>query len=191
MRPIIFCIVGPSGVGKTTLAEALEQYAGLFMIPSITDRPRRYEGEVGHEFVEPSDFDLLKRVDMIAFTQWGQYRYCCLKSSVRQTNSYVIDENGVKYLKSNYSKAYKIITIRLVCDKQELIRRVGEERVARDKGKFKMDLEEFDKVAVSTGCKLDVITEIWTFIRSEIEKHVGLAGCEEGLSYGTGYAERD
>ena len=173
------------------LVNALEEYANIPMIRSYTDRPRRTPDEVGHPFLEKSDYDLLKESEMIARTCWNGVRYCCLASDVQAINTYVIDEVGLQMLKKNYSDIYRIIAIRIYRPESDRIKSVGEERVARDKGKFKMDLEEFDKVAVSTGCKLDVITEIWTFIRSEIEKHVGLAGCEEGLSYGMEYAERD
>jgi len=192
MKKLIFCVVGNSGSGKTMLVNALEEYANIPMIRSYTDRPRRTPDEVGHTFLEKSDYDLLKESEMIARTCWNGVRYCCLASDVQAINTYVIDEVGLQMLKKNYSDIYRIIAIRIYRPESDRIKSVGEERVARDKGKFTMELEDFDYVAVNTsGCKLDLITDVWTFIRSEIEKHVGLAGCEEGLSYGTGYAERD
>ena len=148
MKPMIVCIVGESGSGKTTLANRIEKRYGIPMIESYTDRPKRKDTETGHAFIEPAEFDLLKLEEMIAYTEWKGYRYCCLKSDVQLRNTYVIDEAGLRILTEHYSDVYDIRTVRLHCSLKERQRRVkDQERLNRDKGKFTMLDEEFDLVA--------------------------------------------
>lgn len=161
---IIFCFVGESGSGKTMVAEAIEKYAGIIMIQSYTDRPRRTPDENGHTFITKEQFDALNQDDMIAFTEWNGYRYCCLHSDVRPINTYVIDERGLTYLKSNFSDKYKIIAIRFYRPLHERIEAVGKERIDRDEGKFNMAPDEFDLVIYNTGNKLDMICQTWGYI---------------------------
>ena len=143
-KPLVICIIGESGSGKTTWATYIEQQYGIPMIQSYTDRPRRNDNEEGHVFLEVSDFDLLKEEDMIAHTRFGDYRYCCLKQDVKQLNTYVIDEDGFDMLKQRYDDIYDIVSIRVSCDADELRNRVGEERANRDKGRFNMSDFDFD-----------------------------------------------
>ena len=143
-KPLVICIIGESGSGKTTWATYIEQQYGIPMIQSYTDRPRRNDNEEGHIFLEVSDFDLLKEEDMIAYTRFGDYRYCCLKQDVKQLNTYVIDEDGFDMLKQRYDDIYDIVSIRVSCDADELRNRVGEERANRDKGRFNMSDFDFD-----------------------------------------------
>lgn len=143
-KPLVICIIGESGSGKTTWATYIERQYGIPMIQSYTDRPRRADNEEGHVFLEVSDFDLLKEEDMIAYTRFGDYRYCCLKQDVKQLNTYVIDEDGFDMLKQRYDDIYDIVSIRVSCDADELRNRVGEERANRDKGRFNMSDFDFD-----------------------------------------------
>jgi len=133
-KPVIVCIVGESGTGKTTVAEYIEREHSIKMMQSYTDRPMRYENENGHTFVSKETFDTYKQCDMIAYTEFGEYRYCCFKSEVLPYNTYVIDLDGLKYLRDNYSDMYKIISMRIV--RQEKLRNVSDERKTRDKGRF-------------------------------------------------------
>lgn len=54
------CIIGPSGVGKSTIARSLQEQNYIEIIPSITDRPKRKgEIEIEHQFVSKQQFDEL------------------------------------------------------------------------------------------------------------------------------------
>lgn len=53
----IYLIVGPSGSGKTMVANRLEEKYRLKQVLSYTERPPRFEGEGGHTFVTPEEFD--------------------------------------------------------------------------------------------------------------------------------------
>ena len=148
MKPMIVCIVGESGSGKTTLADLIEKRYGIPMINSYTNRPKRKDTETGHVFIEPAEFDLLKIGDMIAYTEWKGYRYCCLTSDVQLRNTYVIDESGLRMLTEHYSDVYDIRTVRLHCNLKERQRRIkDQERLSRDRGKFTILDEGFDLVA--------------------------------------------
>jgi len=133
MKKKIICIVGLSGSGKTTAAEYIENTHRIKMIQSYTDRRPRYDGENGHTFVSPLEFDLFKKEDMIAFTEFGGYRYCCLKEDLKDVNTYVIDEKGLLYLKENFSDIYQIHAIWINRDEKK---GVTPERIKRDKGMF-------------------------------------------------------
>jgi guanylate kinase len=169
MRKIIFCIVGGSGSGKTMLAEALEKYAGINLIQSYTDRPRRTPDEIGHTFLEKSEFDLLKPEEMLAFTNWNGFRYCCLEQDLKDVNSYVIDCSGLEMLRNKFKDKYHIASIRIHRPIEQRVKYVGVERVARDADKFYLPNYVFDCVIRNeTDNKLDLITEAWQFIKRKL-----------------------
>jgi len=133
-KPIIFAIVGESGSGKTTLVDYIERQHNIPMIQSYTDRPKRYEDEIGHTFVTKEEYNNLSKEDMIAETQFGEYRYCCLKQDVQPYNTYVIDEREMINLTKN--KDYEVVSIMVKRDIEKRKLAVTEERLKRDEGKF-------------------------------------------------------
>jgi len=142
-KPTIICIVGESGSGKTTAAKHIERY-GYRQIESRTTRAPRHKGEIGHTFVTEEEFDNYRKEDMLAFTDFGGNRYCCLKQDVHERSIYVIDESGLTYFKKNFSKEYHIVSLRIIRDRQARIDSVGQERVGRDKDMFTMKRGDFD-----------------------------------------------
>lgn len=138
MKKIIICIAGESGTGKTTMAEYIEKSYNIPMIYSYTDRLPRFRDEMGHIFITKEEYDELKIEDMIAFTKFGDARYCCLKKDVKDVNTYVVDENGIKYLEAMYGNEYEIFKVRL--HRPEEMRNVSTERINRDKGMFNNDI---------------------------------------------------
>lgn len=93
----IYLIVGPSGSGKTMVANRLEEKYRLKQVLSYTERPPRFEGEGGHTFVTPEEFDKLK--NLCAYTVFDGHRYGVPAEMVEVSDIYVIDPAGVAYMK--------------------------------------------------------------------------------------------
>jgi len=146
LKPIIICIVGESGSGKSFIAQILEDKYSIPMIESRTTRPPRFEGEPGHLYVSDKEFDTYKEEDKIAFTTFGKYRYCCLIDDVSPYCSYVIDEDGLRYLREHFSSRFNIFSLRIFAYPSEREKRGTPDRIARDEGRFTMGHEDFDYI---------------------------------------------
>lgn len=106
MTKPLYCFVGKSSSGKTTVANELEVY-GFSQLWSYTTRPRRYEFEIGHTFISDEDFDKLENI--VAYTEYNNYRYCCTKEQIDEADIYVIDVPGVETLLDKYKSDRPII----------------------------------------------------------------------------------
>ena len=85
MTKPLFCILGASASGKSTLVQMLEKEFNMKQIPSCTTRLPRYEGETGHTFVSEKEFKaLLNRLSRIE----GQVRGV---RSMLENDAYCID----------------------------------------------------------------------------------------------------
>ena len=85
MSKPLFCILGASASGKSTLVQMLENKFKMKQIPSHTTRLPRYEGEAGHTFVSEKEFKaLLNRLSRIE----GQVRGV---RSMLENDAYCID----------------------------------------------------------------------------------------------------
>lgn len=144
-KPCIICIVGESGSGKSLTAEYLDNMYNINLIQSYTDRHKRTESETGHRFLTAKEFDNLQG-EILAFTKFGDYRYCCLTNDLLHINCYVIDEDGLEMLKTNWDKVFDIYSLRIKRPLFDRISSVGEERVDRDTGRFNMKDNEFDYI---------------------------------------------
>ena len=156
LKPVIITITGESGVGKTLVAEYIEKVYLIKMIQSYTDRAPRYEGENGHTFITKEEFDKFKEEDMIALTNFGSYRYCCLQQDVLPINTYVIDEKGIDFLESRFSDKYKIIKIRLHRDLELRKPYVTPERINRDIGMYYKTDKDYDCIIKNNNSKEDL-----------------------------------
>ena len=109
MGNYIFCLIGASGSGKTTIASILERKYGLRQIQSYTTRPKRSEDETGHTFITYPEFLELK--DICAYDRYNGYEYCATKDQIESCDIYVVNPNGVAQLRDKYKGTKKIITI--------------------------------------------------------------------------------
>ena len=172
-KPIIFAVVGESGTGKTTLVEILEERAGIKMIQSHTDRLPRYNGERGHTFWSKEEFDQFDSEDMIAYTNFGNRRYCCLKSDVLSVNTYVIDEPGLDWLLTKFKDEYIVFGIRITRDSEKrLASGIDPDRIVRDKGKFVKLPEDYDLVIDNSGNIQEAYKILEYFVTSELNKTI-------------------
>jgi len=102
--------VGKSASGKTTIADMLEQTHGLIQVSSYCTRPPRYEGEIGHIFVNEEEFNRLGK--LAAYTFYNGYHYGTTFKQLNECSTYVIDVAGVEYLLQNaqdYNRPIRII----------------------------------------------------------------------------------
>lgn len=140
----IYLIVGPSGVGKTTVVEKMQHDYGYSVVSSFTDRPPRYEGETGHVFLTPEEFDKLP--PLCAQTTFNNHRYGVTSEMVDQSDLYVIDVAGVQYLRTHYTGNKTPVVIGLMQNENVLLKRMiergdsvekAEERIKHDRHAFK------------------------------------------------------
>lgn len=109
MNNPLFLLVGKSASGKTTIAEILESQHDLKSLQSYTTRPQRHEDETGHIFISDTEFDQLE--DIVAYTEYNNYRYCATQDQIDEADMYVIDVPGVEALLENYDSNRPIIVL--------------------------------------------------------------------------------
>ena len=106
MNNTLYLFVGKSASGKTTVANLLEQKHGLKQVQSYTTRPPRYEGEIGHIFVDDEQFDNLG--ELVAYTEYNGFRYGTTAEQLDECQIYVVDVPGVETLIERYKTDRKI-----------------------------------------------------------------------------------
>ena len=120
MKKKLFLVVGRSNSGKDTLTKIMSEYYNIPIIVSLTDRPMRFGETEGieHRFLTEKAFDsIIESEELLAYTKIENpkthtkgYRYCVVKRDVdaipRDKAFYIIDPNGIKYLKERYSDEY-------------------------------------------------------------------------------------
>ena len=92
-------ILGRSGSGKDTVAQALTKLYGLKQLCSSTTRPRRYEGEDTHIFVSEEEANMM--TDRVAETVINGYQYFATRQQLDECDTYVIDPIGLKCMQDN------------------------------------------------------------------------------------------
>ncbi len=127
MKPKLLCILGETASGKDSITNAAIEKLSMYDIRKIcsyTDRPKR-EGEtdgVEHYFVTREEFNEIKdsrRDDMIGYTfirndkqkSYKGYHYMALIDELQNAQIYIIDYEGLKYLKSKYGDKIDISTV--------------------------------------------------------------------------------
>ena len=71
----------------------------LKQLCSYTTRPRRVKEGDTHIFITPKEVAKYKD-EMIAYTKIGEYEYFATSNQLRECDLYVIDYEGIKYMKS-------------------------------------------------------------------------------------------
>ena len=131
----IICLVGESGCGKSTVAEALAR-EGYNYIQSYTDRPKRNPNEKGHIFVDVSYDKWIvehKNSEIIAETFFDKHHYWSIKEQYKDkgVSIYTVDPRGVEELKRFINDA-KIIAVYLRCDEANRILRMEKDNRTKE-----------------------------------------------------------
>lgn len=168
----IYLVVGPSGVGKTTLVEKLSKDHGLKQVESYTTRPPRYPGETSHIFVSEEEFDRLG--EMVAYTEYNGHRYGVTSDIINSHDLYVIDPYGVQYMMERYKGPKEVKVIGLTANYEELLARMKSRGDSNDmiQARFREDAKAFDYLRhpirfdfkVHAGAIEDTAQAVWEFI---------------------------
>ena len=115
MNKPLFCILGASASGKSTLVQMLEKEFNMKQIPSYTTRSPRYEDEAGHTFVSEKEFKALN--DIVAYNYYLDNHYGVTASQIDDDtyNLYVVDQTGLNELHKKYKGNRKIYSIFIDC----------------------------------------------------------------------------
>lgn len=109
MNNTLYLFVGKSASGKTTVANFLEKKHGFKQVNSYTTRPPRHDDEVGHIFVDDTEFDNLG--ELVAYTEYNGFRYGTTAEQLDQCQIYVVDIPGVQTLLERYKTDRKIVIL--------------------------------------------------------------------------------
>ena len=129
----ILNIVGKSGTGKTTIAEAICKNPQFNFIQSYTNRPKRYRDETCHMFVDDATIcRLIKNDHCVASSQYGYYYYCSMLEQFDKDkiNVYVTDIKGIMDLQE-YANRSPIEMCNINIRKTDI--NVSSKRTDRDK----------------------------------------------------------
>ena len=115
MSKPLFCILGASASGKSTLVQKLEIELNMKQIAAYTTRPPRYEGEAGHTFVTEEEFQNLN--DIVAYNYYLNNHYGVTSQQIDDEahNLYVVDQTGLNELKEKYKGDRKIYSVYIDC----------------------------------------------------------------------------
>ena len=112
MSKPLFCILGASASGKSTLVQKLEIELNMKQIASYTTRPPRYEGEA---FVTEEEFQSLS--DIVAYNYYLDNHYGVTSQQIDDEahDLYVVDQTGLNELKEKYKGDRKIYSVYIDC----------------------------------------------------------------------------
>ena len=109
---VLLCLLGRSASGKDTLVNKLCERTGLKQIISYTTRERRVNEGDTHIFISKEEYQALEDSGQIAaFTQIGQYKYCCTFEQLYNNDAYVIDYDGLKHLRELNLPNLRLVTV--------------------------------------------------------------------------------
>lgn len=105
MSKKLFCIIGRTSTGKSTLSKEVAKQLNLKVVKSYTTRPLRpgeVKAESDHYFISEKDYSKYI-TDIIAYTEINGYRYFATRQELDQSDIYVIDPKGFYELLYWYS----------------------------------------------------------------------------------------
>lgn len=148
----LFCIMGRTCSGKTTLAKTVAATLHMKVLCSYTTRPMR-EGENEHTsdhiFISEDEVKLFQG-KIAAYTEINGYKYFVTRDMVMNSDIYVVDPNGYKMLVDTVKRKnmkIKLIPIYIDVDVADQERRYRARGNTRNEfwERYKSEAEQFDK----------------------------------------------
>lgn len=107
----VFCIIGRSAAGKSSITKEVASRLNLKVLKSYTTRPPR-QGETtengDHIFITSEQ---VAQYNHVAYTKINEYEYFATQEQLDEADLYVIDPKGFFELYSNVSKDTKLVPI--------------------------------------------------------------------------------
>lgn len=188
-KKLVFLFIGRTASGKSSLARYMCETLGLRQVKSLTTRPPR-KGEItgyeDHYFVSESEFDEIElREKFVAYTEINGIKYGTTYGEVLNSDIYVIDPNGAKYLKEHCGDELKFIEIYFSSPfelaKDRFIKRNGSEeefysRYNSEDEQFTKyeEAEEYDHLFVNDMSFSKASEALCDLLKNEIKKEKSL-----------------
>lgn len=146
----IFLIIGRSGVGKSSVVDALCERYGHTAVQSYTTRPPRNPEEKGHIFITKCAFDDMKS-ELCAYTKYDNFEYGVTNQQIEDSDLYIIDTAGVTYFSEHYAGSKIPVVIFLYADREALTERLKARGHTDEeiKARIMQDDESFSPEAIS------------------------------------------
>lgn len=140
----IITIAGRTAAGKSIIAKKLAERLGLTVLKSYTTRaPRPDEianpADADHIFVSEAEYD--KLTDIIAETCINGNRYCTTKEILKDNDCYVIDPDGLSYLKKNLEPGFRLAQFYVYADEDIRKKRFMERGKSESEFRVRSDAE--------------------------------------------------
>ena len=176
-----FLIVGESGSGKDTIVNKLVKEKGIRRIDSYTTRPQR-NADDRHIFVDNYAGWVRENPDetIIGYTEFDGHTYWATAAQLESNDIYIIDPDGVRFLRNAYSGAKPVKVVYLNVPGYVRINRMlkrgdglwnAARRFLQDDNKFIGAMQMADYV-ISDGPIDSMANQLWEYMskfQEEIE----------------------
>lgn len=127
----LFCIIGRTGSGKSTLVKKAANELGLKILKSYTTRPMRESESIensDHIFISPDEVGKYRN-DMVAYTERVNYCNFATKQQIMNSDLYIINPSGYKeLLKSTEKMDVELIPILITTPLINILYRIQDVR---------------------------------------------------------------
>lgn len=169
MKQKIIAIIGQAGAGKDTVAQMMRMTLGVPLLCSFTTRPMREGEENGREHYFVKECNTPKE-NMLAYTEYGGYKYWTELSQIEDIAIYVIDERGLIDIMEKFPDI-DITSIYIAAKPQTLkARGIDPERMKRDEYRVKIDVNNYDYV-ITNNSSLYALLQAVISVAMQITKY--------------------
>lgn len=183
MKHKVYCVIGRTASGKTSIVNAVANNLNLKVLQSYTTRSRRTNevgDNCGHIFIQQSEVEQYRN-DMVAYTERVGYCSFATLTQLMENDFYIINPSGFADLIETTKNVpnLKLVDIWIRCDNDTLMQRAKSRDDYDDWfANFKKEEQEFMKfypgvnysyIVNNSGKLSDAIEEVQRII--QIEKY--------------------